>query len=154
MAFEADCGASTVLVCSPWRAQPGFSYRENVWRPGKSRIDRVTTVTSLYCGPRDEALRDSATPTRGSGWKMQSGVRNSTLITHNSKLLPGGGRSAFRIPNSEFRIQNRCPLSLPSCPVNSSILLSASAPIRCVSNMSRGLGIRRPRTVCGSCSMP
>ena len=33
MAFDADCGVSTVLVCSACRAQSGSSFREKGVRP-------------------------------------------------------------------------------------------------------------------------
>ena len=56
MAFEADCGVSTVLEAS------------YVTRTAEPPVEKTLR------GPRDEALRDSATPTGGSGWGMTTGV--------------------------------------------------------------------------------
>ncbi len=89
MAFEADCGVSTVLEAFCVTSTAGFL------EPAGCRAT---------CGPRDEVLRDSATATGGSEWKVEVGVRNSKLKTHNSKLPAGvAGR---QIRNSKFEIRN------------------------------------------------
>jgi len=86
MAFEADCGGSTVL--------------------DKLRVATTARfhVPAASCGPPDEALRNSGVPTRGSKWKVQVGGGlggNSKLKTKNSKLLRWvDGR---KNPKSEIR---------------------------------------------------
>jgi len=55
----------------------------------------VELIPNTYYLPRDEALRNSATPTVGSGGRMQIGDGKSEI-----QNLPGWAR-AFLIPNSD-----------------------------------------------------
>jgi hypothetical protein len=62
MAFEADCDSSTVLE-APFVASTSRS--------------PVPEGCRAIFGPRDEALRNSATPTGGSGRRIRLGDGNS-----------------------------------------------------------------------------
>ena len=80
MAFKADCGASTVLEAPCVTSTSRFLVAGEFWT----------------------ALRNSATPTVGSRWRIQIGggkfeIRNSKFEIHCD-----GRHSEFRIPNSEF----------------------------------------------------
>jgi hypothetical protein len=78
MAFEADCGSSTVLLALCVATTVGF------FLPGEGG------------GPRDETLRDSATPTGASRRRIEDGGRQ----IRNSKFEISPGWVAFLIPNS------------------------------------------------------
>jgi len=104
MAFEADCGASTVLEALCVTSTPRFPIPEECRAPCHTR-------------PRDEALRNSGPPTVGSGWRVKAGVagwkiRNSKFEIRNSagvglsRRSPKGEAGWAAIPNSEFRIPN------------------------------------------------
>jgi hypothetical protein len=78
MAFEADCGSSTVLLALCVATTVGF------FLPGEGG------------GPRDEALRDSVTPTGVSRRRIEDGgrqIRNSKFEIRNLAWVGG-------IPNS------------------------------------------------------
>ena len=62
MAFEADCGVSTVLEA--------FYVTTTVRSP-------VPGGWRATCSPRDKTLRDSTTPTGGSGSRIRLGDGNS-----------------------------------------------------------------------------
>jgi len=86
MAFEADWGSSTVLKA--FRA---------------ASITRFPVPEVTFRGPRDEALRDSATPTGAFRQRIEAAgrqIRNPKSEIRNFMWVAGGG-----IPNSEFRIQ-------------------------------------------------
>jgi len=83
----------------PWRCRYGPLLRPAI-RHNLARASAHHLTTSR--SPRDEALRNSATPTEGSERKVEAeGVRNSKLKTKNSKLLGAG-----RAENSKFEIRN------------------------------------------------
>jgi len=92
MAFKADCGASTVLVCSAWRAQPGSSCRENAGRPAHPRWSGRS--------PTCHGVARSAKPEGRS----RTGASNSKLKTKNSKLFRGA--DGWKIRNSKSEIRN------------------------------------------------
>ena len=63
MAFEADCGSSTVL--EEFRAPSTARFLV----PGETHVSTAACLRrhlTTSRGPRDEALHDSATPTVGS----------------------------------------------------------------------------------------
>ena len=67
MAFEADCGVSTVLEAYRVASAPRFPVPEERsarFRRNMARASGHHLTTSR--GPRDEALRNSATPTVAS----------------------------------------------------------------------------------------
>ena len=64
MAFETDCGSSTVL---------GTLSEASTARPLVSGDCLASTAASR--GPLDEVLRTSATPTQRSEWRMKAGGR-------------------------------------------------------------------------------
>ena len=96
MALEADCGASTVLEAS------------YVTRTAGPRAGR--TLRS----PRDEALRNIATPTEGSEGAAGALVGQASRLpagwVSNKSEIRNFEERKFRIPNSEFRIRRhqRC----------------------------------------------
>jgi hypothetical protein len=74
MAFEADCDSSTVLEARWVASTDGFPVQ------GERRAAFLIPSDTTSRGPRDEALRNSATPTMGSRRRMQAGgrqIRNS-----------------------------------------------------------------------------
>jgi len=81
MAFEADCDSSTVL--------------EAIYVASTSR-SAVPEGCRATCGLRDEALRDSATPTQASRQDSEAAgrqIRNSKFEIRNSELRPVGLRA-------------------------------------------------------------
>ena len=77
MAFEAGCGSSTVLTAIRVATSPRFLVPGEFW----------------------EALRDSATPTLGSRWRMRveggkSEIRNSAAVRHRARLGHGAAQRA------------------------------------------------------------
>ena len=65
MAFDADCDSSTVLETLYVASTDGFPEQ------GERRAAFLIPNSNMTSrGPRDEALRNSATPTGGSGRKM------------------------------------------------------------------------------------
>jgi hypothetical protein len=80
MAFEGDCGTSTVLEALRVAHAARF----------------LVLVTSR--GPRDEALRNSATPTVGSRRRMRAGGRQ--IRNPKSEIRSPLRWAEFLIPNS------------------------------------------------------
>ena len=78
MAFEADCGVSTVLEALGVESTTRLPMPEECW-------------SGCHTGPRDEAL---------SGKTLCFSLCPLCLCGFS------GGWTAFRIPNSEFRIQS------------------------------------------------
>ena len=78
MAFEADCDSSTVLEAFRVASTAGFSGPGEVWATGH----HLTTPR----GPRDEALRNSATPNGGAGRRMQIGDGKSEIRNPKSEI--------------------------------------------------------------------
>ena len=85
MAFEADCDSSTVL--------------EAIYVASTSR-SAVPEGCRVTCGLRDEALRDSATPTQASRQDSEAAgrqIRNSKFEIRNCIPLACGS-TANRLP--------------------------------------------------------
>ncbi len=83
MAFEADCGVSTVLEENRVTSTAGFLV------PGEWR-------TTDHQRPTDSTLRMEGPSRERAEWELKT-------KTKNSKLFRGvGGKSEFRIPKSEF----------------------------------------------------
>ena len=74
MAFETDCGSSTALEDFRVVNTVGFPV------PGEYRA-------TCHAWPRDEALRNSATPTGGSERRMQIGDVKSEIRNPKSEIL-------------------------------------------------------------------
>jgi len=85
MAFEADCGASTVLEAS------------YVTRTAGPHVEEALR------GPRDEALRNTATPT-GNSERAAGALVGRLACRAGGRAGDGcrGGGLTFRIQNSEF----------------------------------------------------
>jgi hypothetical protein len=107
----------------PCRCRSGPLLRPAIRRNLTVASDRQLTTSR---GPRKEPLRNSTTPTHGSGWKTQPGVRNSKLKTKNSKL--------FRELMGTSRLRQLAQLNISLCPLCASVVLRV-----------RGRKIRNPK---------
>ena len=102
MAFGANCGPSTVLVCCAWRELPGSSHREN-----GGEQERAVGALVGFCPACLPALRNSDTPTQAPRQKIEvSGrqIRNSKFEIQEPPLL--NINPPHRAPRASQRIDS------------------------------------------------